>query len=92
MSSKAMTVNAGRLQISMLAYNLINWFKRLVLPAHFRKLQIDTLRLKLFKIAVRLTRTGRYLRFRFCSSCPYQLEFYETLANIQKLRRLQMAT
>ena len=90
MSSKAMAVNTGRLQISMLAYNLISWFKRLVLPEHFRKLQIDTLRLKLFKIAVRLTRSSRYCQFRFCSSCPYKQEFYETLANIQKLRRLEL--
>lgn len=28
MSSHNMTVNANRLQISVLAYNLFNWFKR----------------------------------------------------------------
>lgn len=44
MSSHSMTVNANRLQISMLAYNLFQWFRRLVLPVTLRKLQIDTVR------------------------------------------------
>ena len=44
MSSHAMLVNAGRLMICMLAYNLFNWFKRLVLPKHFQKMQIETFR------------------------------------------------
>jgi len=40
--------------ICMLAYNLFNWFKRLVLPKHFQKMQIETFRLKLIKIAARV--------------------------------------
>ena len=85
MSSHSKVVNAGRLQICMLAYNLFNWFKRLVLPQHFRKMQIGTIRLKLLKIAARTVRKARYLYFRLCSSCPYQGEFYETLQNIWRL-------
>ena len=50
MSSHSMTVNSNKLQISALEYNLFNWFKRLVLPASIRKLQIDSIRLKLVKI------------------------------------------
>ena len=66
----------------MLAYNLFNWFRRLVLPANMRKQQVDTIRLKLIKIAARAVRSAGYIT---CSSCPYKKEFYKTLENIQQL-------
>ena len=84
-SSHSKTVNSNRMRLHMLAYNLFNWFRRLVLPANMRKQQIDTIRLKLMKIAARAVRSARYITFKLCSSCPYTKEFYETLKNIQKL-------
>ena len=84
-SSSTMKVNANRLMLHILAYNLFNWFRRLVLPKAMQKLRIDALRLKLFKIAARVVRSGRYLKFRLCSFCPYQREFSQTLYNIQAL-------
>ena len=84
-SSATMKVNANRLALHMLAYNLFNWFRRLVLPKAMQKLRIDALRLKLLRIAARVVRSGRYLLFRLCSSCPYQLEFRQTLSNIRAL-------
>jgi hypothetical protein len=85
-SSGSITVNANRLQVHALAYNLFNWFRRLVLPEKLRKSVIDTFRLKLLKVAVRVVRSARYTIFKLCSSCPYKREFYETLANIRRLR------
>ena len=84
-SSSSRIVNANRLQIHGLAYNIINWFRRLVLAAGMQKLRIDAIRLKLMKVASRVVHTGRYTFFRLCSSCPYQEEFITTLTNIQKL-------
>jgi len=86
MSSRSKTVNANRLQISMLAYNLFNWFRRLALPKKMRHMLVDTIRLKLFKIASKLVRGARYLTFKLCSSCPYKNEFNETLTNIWNLQ------
>ncbi len=86
MSSSSKLVNSNRLQISMLAYNIFNWFRRLALPGKMRKLQIDTIRLKLIKIASRVVRSARYIIFKLCSSCPYKAEFYEILANIRNLK------
>ena len=85
MSSRSMITNSNKLQISVLAYNLFNWFRRLVLPAKMRKLRIDTLRLKLIKIAARIIHSARYITFKLCSSCPYQNEYLETLRNIKNL-------
>ncbi len=86
MSSQRKIVNENRLQISMLAYNLFNWLRRLVLPAKMQKLQIETFRLKLIKIASRIVRSARYITFKLCSSCPYKKQFYETLENIRKMK------
>ena len=85
-SSHSRTVNANRLQIHALAYNIFNWFKRLVLPNKMKKHTIDTIRIKLLKIAVKVVRSARYLTFKLCSSCPYKDEFYKTLENIKHLQ------
>ena len=85
-SSSAQIVNANRVQIHALAYNLFNWFRRLVLPESMRKDRIDTVRLKLLKIAARIVRSARYVYFKLCSHCPYQEQFFQTLSNIVILR------
>ncbi len=77
---------ANRLQVHALAYNLFNWFRRIVLAANLRKQRIDTIRLKLLKIAARAIHSAGYITFKLCSSCPYKDEFFETLANIRALK------
>ena len=84
-SSSSMIVNANRVRIHALAYNLFNWFRRLTLPESMRKDRIDTVRFKLLKLAARIVRSARYVYFKLCSHCPYQTQFYETLSNIGKL-------
>ena len=84
-SSHTRIVNANRLQVHALAYNVFNWFRRLALSANMRKQRIDTVRLKLLKISAKAVRSARYITFKLCSSYPYKKEFYETLSNIGKL-------
>ena len=84
-SSHTRIVNANRLQVHTLTYNILNWFRRLALSANMRKQRVDTVRLKLLKIAAKVVRSARYITFKLCSSCPYKNEFYETLSNIGKL-------
>lgn len=57
-SNHSKTVNANRMRIHMLAYNLFNWFRRLVLPANMRNKQINTIRLKLIKLATRAVKSA----------------------------------
>lgn len=85
-SSHSRIVNANRLRVHMLAYNLFNWFRRLVLSVKMRKLRIDDIRLKLLKIAARAVHSSGNITFRLCSSCPYKEEFFQTLANIRALK------
>lgn len=85
-SSSSKMVNANRLMVHILAYNLFNCFRRLALAVSMRKQRIDTIRLKLLKIAARMVKSARYKYFKLCSSCPYKKEFYETLENIRNLQ------
>ena len=84
-SSHNRIVNANRVQVHALAYNIFNWFRQLVLSAKMRKQRIDTVRLKLLKIATKVVHSARYITFKLCSSCPYKEEFYDTLSAIGKL-------
>ncbi len=86
-SSKSKTVNANRYQLHALVYNIFNWFRRLVLPKSMDKNLIDTIRMKLLKIATRVIHTGRYVKFKLCSSCPYKEEVFETFSNIWTLAK-----
>ena len=89
-SSASKIVNANRLLVHGLAYNIINWFRRLVLAPGMQKLRIDAIRIKLMKIASKVIHTGRYILFRLCSSCPYQEEFISTLEKIHWLALPQL--
>lgn len=84
-SSKSMVVNDNRLQIHGLAYTLFNYMRRLVFPAHLIKARMETIRLNLIKIASRVVKHGRRLRYRLCSSCTHQEEFVEIMNNIHSL-------
>jgi hypothetical protein len=87
MSSTDFQSNAVKLQIAMLAYNFNNWFRRLCAPEALKSNRMETLRVKLVKIAGRLIRSGRYLTWKLCSSCVHRNSFIQTLQNISRLPR-----
>ena len=74
-SSRTRMVNANRLQVHALAYNIFSWFRRLALPANMQEQRIDTVRLKLLKIAAKVIHSARYITFKPCSSSPYRDTF-----------------
>jgi len=84
-SSSSEIVNANRFQVRALAYNIFNWFRRLALPEKMRRHMVDTIRLKLIKVAAKVVHSARYIIFKLCSSCPYKDEFYKTFENIRRL-------
>jgi len=84
-SSSSKVVNANRLQVHVLAYNLINMMRRLVFPDTLKRLRMESIRIKLIKIASRVVRHGRKIIFRLCSSNPYKQEFTQIMQNILNL-------
>lgn len=84
--SSSFVTNYARMMVSLLAYNLINFMKTLCLPAKEASFQIDTLRLRLFKVAGKLVHHSRKLFLKTSSTHMYQKQFYQLLTKIQQLR------
>ncbi|MCA9765306.1 MAG: IS1380 family transposase [Carnobacterium sp.] len=78
--------NHARMMVSLLAYNLVNFMKTICLPPKEAVLLVDTLRLRLFKVAGKLVRSSRKLFLKLSSSHVYQDMFYHLLEKIQQLR------
>ena len=85
-SHKSYIANLNRIQQTVLAYNIINGFRRLTLPKGYRQMMIETLRIKLFKVAAKKVKKARQVILKLCSHYPYQKIFNETLKNIQELQ------
>ena len=51
--------NWAYLLIGQLAFNLLQWFKRLILPEEYHALTVKTLRHRLLNLAGKIVRTGR---------------------------------
>ena len=63
--------------ISVLAYNVINFIRTICFENSWKTLQIDTIRLRLFKVAGKLVSTARKMYLKLSSSHVYQTEFYD---------------
>lgn len=77
--------NFGRLWISALTYNLVNLMKRFCLEPKNQTMQVNSLRLKLFKFAGKLVKTGRRLYLKMSTSHVYQKIFYRLITKISLL-------
>ena len=61
-----------RLLLSTFAYQLMHYFKSILVKTQFETATIQTIRLHLFKVAVRVYRSVRRLWFNFTSSFVHQ--------------------
>ena len=87
-SYKNFDTNTNHMQLSMLAYNIVNSFKRLVLPKKFDGMQVATLRNKLFKIGAKKVKGARVVTYKMASAYPFKDLFHETHQNIRLLAEL----
>src|SRR6056297_1846995 len=70
-SCTAFMANQFRLMLSSFAYVLVDGLRRLGLSGtKHARLRVDTIRLRLFKIAARVRVTARRVVFHLCSHCP----------------------
>jgi len=70
------TANQFRLLLSTFAYVLIDGLRRLGLAeTPWSRWRVDTIRLRLFKIAARVKVTCRRVIFHLASACPYETIF-----------------
>jgi hypothetical protein len=83
--TKDFAANEAFFQIVLLAYNLLNWFKRLCAPAHLQRATLQRLRQRLFLVPSQLVRPGGVPTLRLAPSYPYAADFLETLRRIRRL-------
>lgn len=75
--------NQFRVMLSSFAYVLVDGIRRLALQGtKHAKARVDTIRLRLFKIAARVRVTARRVVFHLCSHCPSIALFNEVLARL----------
>lgn len=86
LSCKQFVANQVRLWLFVLAYNLGNFFRRLVLPRRIRHWSLRSLLVKLIKIGAKVVRHGRYSTFQLAEVTVSRRLFEEILQRISRLR------
>lgn len=86
MNSHSFQVNEVKMMVSLLAYNVTNWLRTLCFPKEKQKMQIDTIRTRIIKVASKLVKSGRSLYFKLSSSFVYQAFFWSVLQKVQQLK------
>jgi hypothetical protein len=76
--SQHFMANWAWLVIAQLAYNLVQWFKLLLLPTHQHSFQIKKLRLLFFCVAARIIRSGRRTRLALARAPDVASRFMRT--------------
>jgi len=75
--------NQFRLMLSSFAYVLMDGIRRLALKGtEYARLRVDTIRLRLLKIAARVRVTARRVVFHLCSHCPSAALFDAVLVRL----------
>jgi hypothetical protein len=70
----------------VLAYNLINWFKRLCLPPGFQNATLQTLRQEILLMPAQLVRTGNRSRLHLPASGHREAAWLHALRTLERLR------
>ena len=86
LSCKRFVSNQVRLLLFVLAYNLRNFLRRLVLPGKIKHWSLRSLLVKLIKIGAKVVRHSRYVTFQMAEVAIYKRLFAKILARIERLR------
>ncbi len=78
--------NETHFRLLLLAYNLINWFKRLCLPPELQNVTLQTLRKRILLMLAQLARTGNRPHLALPASGPREAAWREALRKIQRLK------
>src|SRR5437879_350009 len=81
--TKDFAANEAFFQIVLLAYNLLNWFKRLCVPPHLQRATLQRLRQRLFLVPAQLVRPDGVPTLRLAPSYVWASDFSETLRRIR---------
>jgi hypothetical protein len=80
--SRSKHANEFRCLVGILAYTLMNWLRRLVLPKSHLREKTTTLRTRLIKVAAKRVEHARAILFRFPTSYPCKDVIYQSMQGI----------
>ena len=86
LSCKRFISNQVRLWLFVLAYNLGNFLRRLVLPKKIKHWSLRSLLVKLIKIGAKVIMHSRYITFQMAEVAIDKRLFAEILSRIERLR------
>ena len=75
-----------RLELFVLAYNLGNFLRRLVLPKKIKHWSLRSLLVKFIKTGAKIARHSRYVTFKMAEVAIDKGLFAEILSRIERLR------
>jgi hypothetical protein len=78
--------NETYFHLLLLAYNLVNWFRRLCLPDEFQRATLQTLRNKILLMPAQLLRSGNRPRLALPASGTRQAAWEYALQKIEQLK------
>jgi Transposase DDE domain group 1 len=79
-------------KIVLLAYNLLNWFKRLCVPVHLQRATLPRLRQRLLFVPAQFVRPGGVPTLRLAPSYAFTADFLATLRRIRRIQPLFRVT
>lgn len=86
--TNSFVANAFYAELSLLAYNLVAWFKRLCLPNDWQPFTLPTIRHKLLMMPGEFVRSRNIPTLRFPRNNPYQDTFHYAQEQTKKLSPL----
>jgi Transposase DDE domain group 1 len=78
--------NEAYFHLLLLAYNLVNWFKRLCLPPEWQRATLETLRHRLLLTPAQLLRTDNRPRLALRASAPSEAAWKFAINRIERLK------
>jgi len=78
--------NEAYFHLLLVAYNLVNWMKRLCLPPAYQTMMLSTLRPRLFMLPAEFVRLSEGQTLRFPPSLPERVAIEHALKRIDRLR------
>jgi hypothetical protein len=86
--TNSFAANALYAELSLFAYNLVTWFKRLCLPEDWQPCTLPTIRHRLLMMPGEFVRSRNIPTLRFPKNNPYQDTFHYAQERIKKLSPL----
>jgi hypothetical protein len=75
-------------QLVLLAYNLLNWFKRLCVPPHWQRATLQRMRQRLLVVPAQLVHPAGVPTLRIAPGYVYGEDFLDILVRIKRVRPL----